>query len=109
MPLRIQNLLAATTVALSLSACAHYTVQTPEPNPAGQTHSVTMTAYFWGAIDQEHYAHLCDVSNSLDMVRVQDNLGYDILSVITLGIVKPMKIEYRCSAGASVEGPTIGE
>ena len=92
-----------------LTACAHYSVQAPEPNPAGQTHSVTLTSYFWGAVEQQHNAPECDATHSLDMVRVEDNLGYDFLSVITLGIVKPMKIEYRCSAGQTPVGPAIGE
>ena len=96
------------TLFLWLSGCAHYTLQVPEPNPKGQTWKKTYVAYFWGAIETERIAQQCDAPHALDMVRAKDNLLYDVVSVLTLGIVKPMTIEYKCSAGESQVGDPIG-
>ena len=94
-------------LCLVFSGCAHYTLQVPEPNSAGQTHTVTMFAYLGGAIERKHIAHECDITHCLDMVRVKDNLAYDLLSVITLGLVKPIEVEYKCSAGQTKVGDPI--
>ncbi len=91
-----------------VEGCAHYTIQAPEPNPAGQTHTVTLYSYFWGAIEPTHSAIECDITDALDVVRARDNLAYDFISVITLGVIKPMEMEYKCSAGKSPVGQRIG-
>ena len=101
--------LALTALACTLAAgCAHYVLQVPEPNPTGQTWQKTYVVYFWGILEKEKIARECDVTNALDMVRVKDNLAYDLVSVLTLGIVQPIVVEYKCSAGEAEVGPPIG-
>ena len=97
----------ALALAIGAGACAHYTLQVPEPNPAGQTWSKTYVSYLWGAYEEEKVARQCDVTQALDTVRAKDNLAYDLISVLTLGAVKPLKIEYSCSAGRAVVGEPI--
>ncbi len=83
---------------LGAPACYHYRVQAPQPNPATEAQKETRWAFFWGLIqDKEWRADLCQPSNALDEVKVSTNLGYAMLTVVTLGIVSPMNLEYRCA------------
>ena len=92
-------------VLLSSPACYHYRVQAPQPNPATEAQKDTRWSFFWGLVqDKEWRADLCQPSNALDEVKVSTNLGYAFLTVITLGIVTPMNLEYRCAKQPSENG-----
>ena len=94
--------------ALACAGCAHYVLQVPEPNPTGKSWEKTYVVYFWGLLETEKIASECDVTQAMDMVLVKDNLAYDLVAVLTLGIVQPIAIEYKCSAGKAEVGPPIG-
>ncbi len=90
---------------LGAPACYHYRVQAPQPNPATEAQKETRWAFFWGLVqDKEWRADLCQPSNALDEVKVSTNLGYAMLTVVTLGIVSPMNLEYRCAKQPSEAG-----
>jgi hypothetical protein len=62
-----------------------------------QYQEVTSHAFFWGLVyDPE--VQTVDGIDGINDVVVVDNLGYDIISVLTLGIWKPMTIRYRLRA-----------
>jgi hypothetical protein len=70
-------------------------VRSPEPNPATDYRSATLHAFLWGAIEQEQIAENCK-SNAIDEVRVQNNFGYALVTVVTLGIWMPLDVEWKC-------------
>lgn len=62
-----------------------------------------MNAYLWGYI-MSPLVEPADCEGGINDVIVDDNLGYDLISVITLGIWKPMSVRYRCKAAGSSSG-----
>ena len=97
----------ATLLTAIGSGCAHYELTVPQPNPAGQSWSVTYVTYLWGAVETRKVADKCDITNAIDQVRVHDNLLFDLVSVVTLGIVKPIRMEVTCGAPRNQHGETL--
>lgn len=96
---------------LTVSGCAQYPITIPNSDPTDlQYNEASMNAYLWGNFmsPPEETAN-CEAG--INDVIVDDNLGYDLLSVITLGIWKPISLRYRCKAASSSSGsvtiPTI--
>ena len=80
---------------IGLQGCYHFRVTTPNPDPATDYEHRTMHSYFWGLVQETQPADDC-LSNSLDEVEVSTNLGYSLISVVTLGIWVPMDVRWRC-------------
>ncbi len=78
-----------------LSGCAQHRLVVKKPNPTGQPVTVFSTAYAFGTV-QPITAAEC-TTNLLSEVRVHQNLGRSLASVLTFGIVNPIKIEYVCA------------
>jgi hypothetical protein len=78
-----------------LSGCAQHRIIVERPSPTGQPVTVTSTAYAFGTV-QPVTAAECN-TNLLSEVRVHQNLGQSLVSVLTFGIVNPLKIEYICA------------
>jgi hypothetical protein len=76
--------------------CYHYRVIVPQPTPATEYEKKTSHALFWGLVQDETITNNC-VSNTLDEVRVTTNMGYVLVSVLTLGIWVPLEVEWRCA------------
>jgi len=105
---RVGAVLASVVLAAQLAGCAQYQLRSPSSDPVDlQYREVTSHAFFWGLVyDPE--IQTADGIDGINDVIVVDNLGYDILSVVTLGIWKPMTIRYRLRApldAPSVEFP----
>lgn len=104
-PTHARARLVLAIVLLGTPACYQYRVQAPQPNPATEAQKDTRWAFFWGLVqDKEWRADLCQPSNALDEVKVSTNVGYALLTVVTLGIVAPMDLEYRCAKQPSDAG-----
>jgi hypothetical protein len=84
-----------------LSSCYSYRVATQAQ--AGTETSGTMTAHslFWGLVKKpvEIHTPTCDSLgvNGVAEVTMKTNLGYAIITVVTLGIWSPMQVEWKCS------------
>jgi hypothetical protein len=91
----IVRILTAFLVLTLLSGCAQHRIVVKKPNPTGQPVTVYSTAYAFGTV-QPVTAAECN-TNLLSEVRVHQNLGRSLASVLTLGIVNPIKIEYVCA------------
>lgn len=74
----------------------------PDPNPMPDTHVVQSTA-FTGVTRRNEVA--CP-TNLIDEVRVRQSLGESLVTVLTLGLVAPARIEYRCAKIPTPEGDT---
>ncbi len=78
-----------------LGGCATHRLVVDEPNPATGYEDATLTAYFWGTIEREEVAENC-LDHALDEVRVRTNPAYALVTVITLGIVVPVEVQWKC-------------
>ena len=103
--LRIWLPLAASL--LFLSSCYSYRIAT-HAQPGAEFNSVTAHSFFWGLVQnpKEIATPICDSlnANGVALVQVKNNFGYSLITVLTLGIWCPMKIEWKCSKPCQVTG-----
>jgi hypothetical protein len=81
---------------IASQGCYHFRVTAPNPTPATDYEKRTLYSFAWGLVQQNVPAQDC-ASNALDEVRVTTNFGYVLISVVTLGIVVPVDVEWRCA------------
>lgn len=89
---------------LLLAGCAEHRLVVQQPNPGPPPITANSAAIGWGAAQNRIVAQ-CD-SNIIDEVRVKQNLGQSLLSVLTLGFYMPITIEYVCGNVPSEVGNT---
>lgn len=103
----VAKLLASATTILAvilLSGCYHLRIATLSSQPATDPRSSTEWFFFWGLLQPQVTASPC-VSNALHDVRTSTNLGFAVITVVTLGIVCPINVEYTCSKPCDAEAP----
>jgi uncharacterized lipoprotein YajG len=101
MTMRSLPILAALAM---LSGCAQHRLIVPQPNPTGAPIMVNSDAFAFGTVQRRTVAK-CD-TNIIDEVRVHQNLGQALVTVLTLGIYMPTTIEYVCGNIPNAEGST---
>jgi hypothetical protein len=87
-----------TAMLCSTPSCYHYRITTTSADPSTEYQKKEMWAYCWGLINkpQNHIVPNCGKANGLDEVRVTQNFGRFMLTLITLGIAAPVKVEWKC-------------
>ena len=90
--------------ALLLSGCATHRLIVEHPNPTGEPVTVNSSAFGWGAVQRRTAAN-CD-TDIIDEVRVHQNFGQALATVLTLGAWMPTTIEYRCGKPRATTGST---
>jgi len=86
------------------NGCYRYRVMAPDFDPATEYESQTMHSLFWGLAQTKALRPPnCAAGNGLDEVRVTTNFGYALITVATLGIWCPMKVEWRCAKPCAPE------
>ena len=107
MPPSLRVPLALLTCLLFLSSCYTYRVAT-HAQPGTEFNSRTAHSFFWGLVQnpKEIATPICDSlnANGVAVVQVKSNFGYSLITVLTLGIWSPMKIEWKCSKPCQVTG-----
>lgn len=99
---------AACALLLCGSGCFHYRL-TPvsadgEPlPPATEPQSETVWSFAWGLAQPTLNPANCQ-GNGASEVTTTTNLGYALLTVVTLGIVAPAEVEWRCAKDAPGPG-----
>jgi len=88
--------------SLLLTGCATHRLVVKHPNPYGEPRTASSTAFGWGAVQKRTVAE-CD-NSLIDEVRVKQNFGQSLLTVLTLGIVMPTTVEYLCAKTPTGEG-----
>jgi len=95
-------------VLLSSTSCYHVRIATSNFDPATTYKKKTVNVLLWGLIQDTRgiVASNCDSLEvkSLDEVRVSTNLGFAIITVVTLGIWCPMTVEWKCPKPCPREG-----
>ena len=95
------SILLLVSVALSslLVGCASYQLRTPSSDPDGLGyHKTTVHGLWWEAPELPSSSCVDGIND----VYVEDNLLLDIVSVVTLGIWKPIDVRYQCRAPADI-------
>lgn len=92
----VLSLLLFTT---SMESCYHYRVITIEGDGGASTEyqKKILWSYCWGLINKpkDFVVPNCD-STALNEVRYTTNFGYAVLTVASLGILCPTKVEWKC-------------
>jgi hypothetical protein len=91
-------------VLLSLAGCAEHRLIVKRPNPTGAPIMAKSQSFGWGAV-QQRIAAEC-TTNLIDEVRVHQDFGQALVSVLSLGLYMPTRIEYTCANVPSSDGST---
>ncbi len=89
---------------VTLAGCAEHRLVVRTPNPGTPPTTVESAAIGWGA-SQKRTVVNCE-SNIIDEVRVKQNVGQALVSLLTLGFYMPTTIEYICGNVPSDVGNT---
>jgi hypothetical protein len=84
------------------SSCYTYRVATQAQTGTEPSKQVVAHSFFWGLLQQpKDFIHtpVCDSLevNGMAEVKIKSNLGYAFITVATLGIWSPVKVEFRCA------------
>ena len=100
-----KKLLAALVIGFSLffQSCFTYKVKPADVTSASAPKSMTYWTYLWGNLESKNKPkHECS-RNGLVEVEVKSPFGFSMLTIITLGIVHPVKITWTCHKCVIVE------
>jgi hypothetical protein len=96
------------TAPLVFCSCYTYRVTTQAQAGTEASKPVTAHSFFWGLVQKPTEIHtpVCDSLgvNGVSEVTVKTNLGYAFITVVTLGIWSPMKVQWKCSKPCKKSG-----
>ncbi|HEY4149502.1 MAG TPA: hypothetical protein VGM41_11260 [Chitinophagaceae bacterium] len=92
------RLLPLVLLLVFIQSCYHYRVLNTTNDPATEYQSKVLWSYAWGLVNKPKDFHVpnCDSSSALDEVRYSKNFGQSMLTLVTLGIVAPVEVKWRC-------------
>jgi Bor protein len=101
-------LAAGCSLLLSLDGCFHYRLAPVSPDgealpPATEPQSETVWSFAWGLAQPTVQPANC-MGNGAAEVTTTTNLGFALLTVITIGLVAPAEVEWRCARDAPAAG-----
>jgi len=83
----------------STESCYHYRVITVDGDGGASTEyqKKILWSYCWGLVNKpkDFVVPNCD-STALNEVRYTTNFGYALITVASLGILSPTKVEWKC-------------
>lgn len=88
--------LAISFFTIGFQSCYTYRVQAPGQVPVADS-SAVVWSFAWGLAQQQPQATNCN-GQSFAEVTVESNLGFDILTVVSLGLVSPKIVKWYCAA-----------
>jgi hypothetical protein len=87
--------------------CYSYRIAT-HAQPGTEFQTRTAHSFFWGLVQnpKEITTPICDSLdvNGVAVVQVQNNFGYSLITVLTLGIWSPIKLQWKCGKPCQVSG-----
>jgi len=87
----------AAAAALAAAGCYHQYVAVSRPDPEVRSGSKTVYSYAWGLLHSNDTVAVCPETNAIDQLEVKANFGQTMLGLLTLGIVVPRRVTWRCS------------
>ena len=100
---RVSRIAVALLLGACLAGCSTVRIQAPE-QPGVADRPKVVWSYVWGLVPAKPKVD-CQ-GQALAEVTVESNFAYDLLSVLTLGLVSPKSVEWKC-AGATPSTGTI--
>jgi hypothetical protein len=91
---------------ITIESCSTFTVTSNQTPKSDETKSMTVVSYLWGLSDPDIKAECKGMG--LLFVATKTNYLYSLCSVVTLGIVTPMTVQYRCAGDQLHEGTPFG-
>lgn len=92
--------LAALALAAALAqGCYHYRVAArgeAGANPSTFPRARTLHNFAWGLVQDTSLLGVCAQDEALSSVRTSTNLGFALLTIATLGLYAPARVEYEC-------------
>ncbi len=82
---------------LTHQSCYHYRIQAPQFDPSTEYQRKTAHNLFWGLVKPKDLQPANCNQKALDEVYVTTNLGYALITVATLGIWCPLRVEWKCA------------
>lgn len=102
-----RKLIPAVLLPLMLGSCYTARVETRAQAGSEVSHQ-NVNFFFWGAIQSPKriVTPICDSlgSNGMAEVTVKNNFGYSLLTVVTLGIWSPARVEWKCGKPCAKDG-----
>src|SRR5258706_12225606 len=96
---KIYFLILSLLFLVTLQGCYHYRVLNTHNEPGTEYKDTVIRAYLWGLVNKPQNLHVpncTDTCAAIDEVVFSKNFGQSLLTVITLGIVSPVKVQWRC-------------
>lgn len=91
-----------------LSSCYSYRLATQALPGTETSGTITAHSFLWGLIKKpvEIHTPICDSLgvNGVAEVTMKTNFGFALITVATLGIWSPMKVEWKCSKPCKKSG-----
>lgn len=105
------SLVFLVSLVLMMQSCYHYRISSAQFDPSTQYAHKRVDALFWGLVQKREngidvVTKDCDQLKiyKMDEVRVTTNFGYSLITVATLGIWCPIRIEWKCAKPCTREG-----
>ena len=75
-----------------------YRVLNTKSDPSTEYQTRILWSYVWGLINKPNEFHVpnCTDSNAIDEVVFSKNFGQSLLTFVTLGIVSPVNVKWKC-------------
>jgi hypothetical protein len=100
--------LALPLAAILLSGCWYHRIEVGSPvTGATDYESATYWSLAWGVWQREPQPTNCN-GQALKEVKVSSNLGFALITVVTLGLVAPERISWKCAKATPAEGGIPG-
>jgi hypothetical protein len=99
--------LVLSSLTITFEGCSTVHVVANQASLADDTYKTTVWALWWGVSDPVESVD-CN-GDGLKIVSMKTNWIYSLCTVVTLGAVVPMDIEYRCTLGSLDGGDVIDD
>jgi hypothetical protein len=96
---KIILILSVVFIVAASQSCYHYRIINTNNDPGTEYRDTVMRSYFWGLVNKPqnfHVRNCTDTCAGLDEVVYSKNFGQSFVTIITLGIVSSVKLQWKC-------------
>jgi len=90
--------LALLVLLFTTPSCYQYRVLNTTNDPATEYQKKVLWSYCWGLVNkpENFVVPNCGNNNALDEVQFRTNFGYSLITVVSLGILAPTQVKWKC-------------
>ena len=86
------------------TGCYHYRVSGEDVPAGSEAKQATLWSSLWGTRQQNINTGQTCLSNPTAEVTMSSNFGYAVLTVLSLGLVAPIDVEWKCAKDRPTSG-----